>query len=213
MAPFASGRHPCICAMLLERYAELTAIEAGLTQAAADSGCVMLVVGGAGIGKTTLLDAAVERAARRNMRVLRARGSELERAVGFDLARRLFRPALRELTGAELDSVLSGAATHARALMGVESEQFAGGDEYSTRLGLEALATHLADRGPMLMVVDDLHWADRETGRWIAWFADAIGDLPILALVAARSAEPGENRGGRRARRPGAVQHCCAPRS
>src|SRR5262245_27833542 len=50
----------------------------------------MLIEGGAGIGKTSLLDAACAIAGREERTVLRARASDLERDFAFGIARQLF---------------------------------------------------------------------------------------------------------------------------
>src|SRR5262249_28753637 len=77
---------------LVERGRELAAI-AGLMA----EGGVLVVEGGAGIGKTALLEAAAARAAAAGRNVLRARGSELEGDFPFAVVRRLFE---RRLAGA-----------------------------------------------------------------------------------------------------------------
>ena len=65
---------------LLERERELAAIEVLLAW-----GGVLVVEGGAGIGKTSLLEAAGSRAAELGHEVLRARASELEAGFPFGL--------------------------------------------------------------------------------------------------------------------------------
>ena len=54
----------------------------------------MLIEGSAGIGKTRLLVEAGRLATAAGVRVLSARGSELERAFGFGTVRQLFEPSL-----------------------------------------------------------------------------------------------------------------------
>jgi predicted ATPase len=63
----------------VERDEELAVLERLLDDARSGAGSVLLVEGSAGIGKTTLLAAARERAADSGMRVLHGRGTELER--------------------------------------------------------------------------------------------------------------------------------------
>src|SRR4051794_12055944 len=70
-------------AALLERDAELGAISRALTGAAQGQGRVLVIDGPAGAGKTALLDAARTLAEDAGVRVLRARGAELEREFGF----------------------------------------------------------------------------------------------------------------------------------
>jgi hypothetical protein len=47
----------------------------------------------------------------------------------------------------------------------------------------------LAERGPIVLVVDDLRWADGASLRWLAYLARRIGELPVLLLAALRTGE------------------------
>jgi predicted ATPase len=79
---------------LLEREGELAALRAASGEAARGGGHVVVIEGAAGIGKTSLLRAARTHAAGCGLRVLAARGSELERAFPFGVVRQLFEPAV-----------------------------------------------------------------------------------------------------------------------
>jgi predicted ATPase len=81
-------------ARLLERSEELARIESALAEARSGRGTFVVLEGPAGIGKTALLAAARTAAAESGMRVLRSRGTELERDFAFGVARQLFEPAL-----------------------------------------------------------------------------------------------------------------------
>src|SRR5260370_16910669 len=70
---------------LLERERELEAIEGVL-----DRGGVLILEGGAGIGKTSLVNTACERGAAAGQEVLRGRGSELESGFEFGVVLQLF---------------------------------------------------------------------------------------------------------------------------
>src|SRR5688572_26714940 len=93
---------------LAERDAELAAIEAALLSAREGTGSLLLVEGPAGIGKTALAAAARERAAASGMRVLHARGTELERDFPFGLVRQAMEPLVRARD--DRDRLLQGAA-------------------------------------------------------------------------------------------------------
>src|SRR6478735_7586037 len=90
---------------LIERDSELAAIEAFVRR-----GGVMLIEAGAGVGKTSLLDAACAIARREKRIVLRARGSDLERDFAFGIARQLFERRCAEATTDERDALLAGPA-------------------------------------------------------------------------------------------------------
>ena len=77
---------------LLERSEELARIEAALVEARAGRGTFVVIEGPAGIGKTALLAAARTAAADGGMRVLRSRGTELEREFAFGVVGAEFEP-------------------------------------------------------------------------------------------------------------------------
>ena len=74
-------RREIVAGVLLERDEQLGQLEVAL-DAAPHGGSVVVVSGVAGVGKTSLLQAAVTRARSRGLAVLSARGEELERDLG-----------------------------------------------------------------------------------------------------------------------------------
>lgn len=98
--------------MLLERDSELATLDALL-----DGGGVVVVEGGAGIGKTSLLAACCERARRRGWRVLRGCGSELETGFAFGLVRQLFERDLASSSPQERAELVAGPAEPAGELL------------------------------------------------------------------------------------------------
>ena len=58
--------------------------------------------------------------------------------------------------------------------------------------GLHRLTANLARAGPLALLVDDAHWADAASLRFLAYLAGRIGQEPVLLVVAARPlGEPG----------------------
>jgi predicted ATPase len=106
-------------ARLLERSEELARIESALAEARSGRGTFVVLEGPAGIGKTALLAAARTAAAESGMRVLCARGTELERDFAFGVARQLFEPSLVEASEHERADLLHGAAGVAAGLLGL----------------------------------------------------------------------------------------------
>lgn len=162
---------PTTVTALLERQAELDALERATAAAAAGSGAVVLVEGPAGIGKTSLLDAARAGAGRAGFRVLTARADRLEREYAFGVVRDLVEPALRD-TGAPRPTATPlepGPSPH----------------------GVYWLLADLAEARPLLLAVDDAHWADTASLRALAHLGRRLADLPVLLVVTARPAEPG----------------------
>jgi hypothetical protein len=97
---------------LFERNSELAAVAAVVAR-----GGVLIVEGGAGMGKTALLGAACERAGEAGSEVLRARGSELEAGFAFGVVRQLFERRLSLAEPSECEALLSGPAAAARPLL------------------------------------------------------------------------------------------------
>jgi DNA-binding CsgD family transcriptional regulator len=179
---------------LLEREAELAELEDAVEAACSGTGRLVVVEGPAGIGKTRLVRAAREAAARAGMRVLAARGSELELDFPFGVARQLLEPAVHGAAPAERDELLGGAARPAAAVLGVEEaaeRELLADPSFPTLNALFWLVSNLAESGPALLAVDDAHWADGASLRFLRFLLARLEELPVLLVVAARPAEPG----------------------
>ena len=96
---------------LLERALELAALARLVAATAAGTAGVGVIEGAAGIGKSRLLSEARRDADAAGLRILRARGGELEREFAFGVVRQLFEPVL---LGNE-DALFAGAAAMPRA--------------------------------------------------------------------------------------------------
>src|SRR6266699_5077045 len=84
--------------LMLEREAELAAVEAMLGAAQSGDGRLVVVEGSAGIGKTRLLAEARALAAAAEFEVLTSRGGELEGEFAFGIVRQLFEAPLAAAT-------------------------------------------------------------------------------------------------------------------
>ncbi|MGH2722708.1 MAG: ATP-binding protein [Actinomycetota bacterium] len=174
---------------LLERDHELEALAKALSPAATGAGTLVLIEGPAGIGKTRLLDAAMEVARQSEVRVLSARGSRLERDYSFGVTLQLL--ADRAIG----DDPFAGAASLARPLFtaGPEPPERPTGDAmFSLLHGLHWLVSNLAEREPLLLRVDDAHWADAPSLAFINYLAQRLDELPVAVVVAVRTGEPTE---------------------
>ena len=178
---------------MLEREDELTLIERWLAAARDGEGRLALVEASAGLGKTTLLDAAAAAAKRVGLRTLAARGTDLEREMPFGIARQLFEPLIERAGTAEQRRLLSGSARLALAAFGHRDEGADGEtDPFAPIHGLYWLLANLSESQPILVVVDDAHWADAQSLRWLNFLTGRIEDIAVLVLVAARTGEPSE---------------------
>jgi DNA-binding CsgD family transcriptional regulator len=179
---------------LLERDAELAAV-AELIGAIADGGRLLAIEGPPGIGKTALLAEAKALGQNAGLQVLGGRGSELERTFSYGVVRQLFEPFLVSLPADERAELVSGAAALAAPLFdpaGLAADP--GGDSsLATLHGLYWLTANLAARRPLLLVLDDLHWSDLPSLRWLAYLLPRIEGLELLIMVGLRPEESGED--------------------
>ena len=151
-----------------------------------------MVEGQAGAGKSALLAAYRERARAQGMQVYSAIGGELERDFPFGAVRQLLEPAVRAMTDGERASLLSGAAAAARPVVSAVAPAAAGADGlFATLHGLYWVVVSLAEQRPAALFVDDAHWVDAVSLQFVDFLARRAGELPLLVVVATRSAEPG----------------------
>jgi len=175
--------------VLLDRDAELSELSRRLALARAGSGRVIVIDGPAGIGKSTLLAAAGRIACADGATVLRALCSPLERDAAWGMARQLFEPLRRRPGWDELTVGAAGLAE--RALAPEAGEPAHAGDAmHASVRGLVWLVSNLGQRGPAVLVVDDVHCADAPSLRWLALLAGSLGELRIAVVCAVRSGEP-----------------------
>lgn len=178
--------------LMLERDGELDALQAMLHAAHGGDGRLVVVEGSAGIGKTRLLAEARVRAGAAGFVTLAARGGELEGEFAFGIVRQLFEGPLAAAPPEIRADLLTGAAALAAPLLASEpvSASHDGAESSFAMLhGLYWLAANFAARTPTLFVVDDLHWADEPSLRWLLFLARRLEGLPLLLLVGTRPPE------------------------
>ncbi|MGD9571304.1 MAG: AAA family ATPase [Thermoleophilia bacterium] len=199
---------------LLERDQEVAALTAAAADAAAGSARLVVVEGPAGIGKSRLLAALRAEAPALGLRVLAARGGELEREFPFGVVRQLWEP---DLADPEVRARwLAGPAAPAAGAVDPLVVAAEGGDAtFAVLHGLFWLTATAAAEGPLALVVDDLHWADVPSLRHLAYLVPRLEGLPVLLVAGLRSGEPGAHPGlvGEIARDPSALSLRPAPLS
>lgn len=190
--------------MLLEREKELARAEQAVRAAVAGNGSMMAVVGPPGVGKSALLRTLAD-AATPYARVLRASGTLLERDFTFGIAQQLFEPLLAGAEKSRRETWFQGAASLVQGMFFGESCPL--GPNRSLRQetilqGLNALVANLSeDVGDeegggngeggeggegraLLIVVDDLQWADAPSLRWLAYLARRLDGTRVLVAGA-----------------------------
>lgn len=163
---------------LAERDEELARLGELVASAQAGHGRLALIDGPAGIGKTTLLDAACATASDAGLDVVIARASELTQDVPYGIVRQLFRSR----------DALRGMAAHAAPVFDdAATGKPASADRSAAVLhGLYWLAVGAAERRPLLIAVDDAHWADAPSLGFLHYLALRLDDLPIAVAIACR---------------------------
>ena len=176
-------------ANLLEREPELAELERVLARAGEGEGCAVVIEGAAGIGKTSLLRAVRDQAAAGGeWTVLTARGTELEQTLPYGVVRQLFERVVARASAEERGELLAGAAAHAEAVVAGGGFAAPAGEDsaFAVVHGLYWLAANLAERRPLVLAIDDLHWADAASLEWLAYLAHRIDGLPLLAAATVR---------------------------
>ncbi|MDW5594795.1 AAA family ATPase [Conexibacter stalactiti] len=181
---------------LVERERELALLRSLLAEALAGDARVALIEGQAGIGKSRLLAElrSEATAATPAVRVCSARASELERELPFGVVRQLFEPLLAQ-PGAE--RWLTGAAASALPVVSSIAEPASGeapqDPSFAVLHGLHWLVVNLAADGPLVLAIDDLHWCDRPSLRFLAYLLRRLEQLPVLVAATMRVNEPGSD--------------------
>src|SRR6267154_4405058 len=167
--------------MLLDRLPERAALSHLLDAARAGRSGMLVIRGEPGIGKTALLDWAVESAA--GLRVARVAGVESEMELAF--------AALQQLCAPMLDK-LEDLPDPQREALGVAFGLKTGAapDRFLVGLAALSLLSEVAEEQPLLCVVDDAQWLDRASAQALAFVARRLLAEPVALIFAAR--EPGE---------------------
>lgn len=177
---------------LLERTSELALLDEAIAATAAGMPRVILIEGPAGIGKTALLRAARHGADLAGLQVLAARGGELERELSLGVGRQLFEPLLVRASPAERADLLAQPATAVGRLFGLDgTDGDASADEYESHNALYWLCARLAERSPVMLAIDDVHWSDATSLRFLSYLVRRLDDLPVLLVLGRRVDEPG----------------------
>jgi len=134
----------------------LAAAAACLEAARAGRGGALFVVGEGGLGKTSVLEAARRQAEAAGMGVGFARGEQLESSLAFGVARE----ALGDRGGLDGEPVAESSAPYYRVLR-----------ELQERRG-----------GPLLVAVDDLHWADPDSLRLLTFLARRLDGMAVALI-------------------------------
>lgn len=172
--------------MLYGREREQAAVEALLADARDGSSGVLVLRGEPGIGKTALLEHAVAAAAP-DFRVVRATGVEYEADLPFAGLNLLLSSALDRLPG--LPAPQRRALERAFGLTDEPVVPTAAPDRLLAGLATLTLLADLAEKQPLLCVVDDAQWLDRASAGALLLAARRLQAEGVVLLFGARDGE------------------------
>src|SRR5438876_882908 len=163
--------------MLLDRLPERAALSQLLDTARAGRSGVLVMRGEPGVGKTALLEYAIESAT--GLRVTRAAGVESEMELAF--------ASLQQLCAPMLDK-LEALPDPQRAALGVAFGLKTGAapDRFLVGLAALSLLSEVAEQQPLLCVIDDAQWLDRASAQTLAAAAEPAGEPALVWRAAER---------------------------
>ncbi|EFL36174.1 regulatory protein [Streptomyces viridochromogenes DSM 40736] len=175
---------------LWERDEEVAAVTRALDSLCADRtspGGLLVFRGEAGLGKTALLAETRRIAEARGCTVWSARGGETLRSVPFNVVRQLLQPALVSMLPEEARDYLGDWYDIAGPALGIADPGDRQADPRGVCDGLVAAVRRLSRRDwPLVLLIDDAHWADQETLHWLAAFAERLDEVSVLVVVTRR---------------------------
>ena len=174
---------------LIGRETELVRLTAAIEAAASGQASYVLLLGEAGIGKSVLLGAAAALAADRGLRVLAGSAVETGGTIPY---LPLVGPLATAVGGAEMDA---SSATVRRVVRGESAvgDPAPHGEDPAASAGAARFIEAVYDvltRRPTLLIVDDVHWADRSTITVLEYLSRRAGTVPLVVVAAARDDEP-----------------------
>lgn len=162
--------------IVIGRDRELASLEDHLREATAGRGRAVLLSGEAGLGKSALLRQFVDRARAHGARVLLGECTEIE-------ARRPFGPFIDAFVSADLPLPPELAQGGPGALPVAEIERYRVHGAFAERLA------DAARDQPVVVIIEDLHWADEATNELVPHLARKLREARVLLLITYRSDE------------------------
>lgn len=168
---------------MIGRSAELAAIT-GVLAALSDNGSALVIDGEAGIGKSTLLNAAADWAAADGYGRLGCSGLQSQAEVGFAGIHELIHPLLthtRELPARQRTALMTA--------FGLEDGPTP--DRLLVNLAVLGLLEEAESRRRLLLTIDDVQWLDQSSLDVLAFVARRLANAPLLLLCAERTTVDG----------------------
>lgn len=183
------------------RQRETSALNTALDAARKGRGSVHILAGESGIGKTRLTEAVAERATEKGFLTIVGRAFPVESGIPFALFGDGFVPLLRTMPPATLQTLSRGGTSELGVLF--PTLHF---DGASTRAGdpsdlrprvfdvFAQLLFRLAQKQPVLVVLENLQWADPSSLDLFHFIARSLSSHPVMVLASYNDAQREENR-------------------
>ena len=187
----APGPHATSRPSLVGRATELNTLVGALTAADSGAGSTVFVVGESGIGKTKLVEALVEYASRRGFATAIGRAYPVETGVPYAVFSDALMPLLRGIEPSVLMLLTRGGTAELAQLfpaLGNADRPVppARGDpaELKSRVlwNFTQLLSRLAAKKPLLLVLENLQWADSASLEMLHFVARQIGGERMLLV-------------------------------
>jgi DNA-binding SARP family transcriptional activator len=188
---------------LAGRQRDVARLREALDRALAGRGRLVALIGEAGAGKSRLVSELTAVATRRMARVLVGRCYETERILPFAPwvhalragrvveERHIFdtlEPGWRDEVGRLLPELSTGAKPTA-PVSDAERASRSGGDPRYPFEAISELLKRLTRRQPLVVVLEDAHWADEMSIRFLAFLGRRVHEIPLLLVVTIRDEE------------------------
>lgn len=176
---------------LVGREAHLGKLAAGAAAACAGQPQLIVLDGPAGVGKTSLLRAALDDGGPCDgMTVLYGACRAIDSGSGYSGVRALFGPLNLTARRGRASALLAGNARHALPALAPDrvDGDTAPGATYPALNGLYWLAAGLMADRPLALALDDVHWCDERSLRWLDFLLRRADGMPLLVVLAQRTA-------------------------
>ncbi|MFF8512855.1 AAA family ATPase [Streptomyces sp. NPDC015492] len=174
---------------LLERDTECAHIRTAVETAVSGQGGLILFQGPAGIGKSRLLVEAQGIAVAAGTVVASAKASELEQDFAYGVVRQLFEPLLATAAPTMRESLWAAPADQAKDIL-VNGPGHTPVGDFALLHGLYWLTVNASQHAPLVILLDDVQWADVPSLRYLAYLLPRLADMNVLVVAALRTGEP-----------------------
>ena len=170
--------------MLVGRRVEAKAIDDLIARVRGGRGAALVIRGGTGIGKTALLEYAIQSAS--DFQIASTVGIESEMQLGFGGVHQLVRgfdEHIDELPSPQRDAI--------RSAFGIV--QTTRPDRFMVGLAVLTMLAEAASQRPLLCVIDDAHWLDRASAEILGFVARRLVAERVAIVLATRKETPGDD--------------------